>query len=781
MRLTNSVDVADRPAIASAVPLLHPRSPWQIQPLVAGLFCFSVLMLLGSYYVSCWTSTGPTVFSIATAVATSQHLFTQERHLVSWLAVPMAGWAMWWPLWLATLFVVGLRWVPCNNWTRPVVKLVALGSAARYIGWRSFGETLNFTNGVSTTLSLWMYGAEMISFGMTVLCTLYTLQSNEQQRSAQADRDEPQVRSGEYQPSVDIFVPTYNESVAIIQRTVIGCQQIEYANKRIYICDDGRRATMRQLAQKLGCGYITQPDGVVNRHAKAGNLNHALTQTDGELIVVFDADFVPYANFLMRTVGFFQNDRVAVLQTPQDTYNADHHTRNLGIDHLFPNDLQHFFRLDQSLRDRLNAAICCGTSYVARRQALASVGGYYTGCIPEDASTSFLLLTEGWEVAYLNEPLSNGEAPRHYRDFITQRMRWLQGNLQIFLRYRDIPVFTSPQLSGLQKISMLAIVVGTIFGPLTRMTYFLVPLISSYLGSTAYVVTAPEVIYYTLPYMALMVGSYAWVSNYHHSQVFSDMYETIVCIPSIQTMVSMLWQGAFKGGFKVTAKGVTSAKKSYNLGQTWLLWVLAALYAGFIGVTLWGREARLWSADEGQDVLLLWMGYNLFWLVVGGLAAIDQPERRQSDRYPMQTNCAVMIDGVAWKGHTLDVSEGGVRLQLGGRVSIKLPRQVDLIFEDRQFAIAAAVLDTQIQPDQTQMLLRFAPPTIAQSRHLTSMLYSEYSGWKRAKQIGTIDAWLAVLKAVLTLRPIRRSSDRQRCWLNQKRNYFTVARKLNLP
>jgi cellulose synthase (UDP-forming) len=260
--------------------------------------------------------------------------------------------------------------------------------------------------------------------------------------------------------------------------------------------------------------------------------------------------------------------------------------------------------------------------------------------------------------------------------------------------------------------------------------------------------------------MVLLVGSYAWVSNYHHSQVFSDMYETIVCLPSIQTMLSMLIRGPFQGGFQVTAKGVTKAGKSYNLGQTWLLWLLAALYAGFIGVTLWGREARLWFTYEGQDLLLLWMGYNLFWLVVGGLAAIDQPEQRQSDRYPVQTNCEVIIDGVAWKGYTLDVSEGGARLQLGGRLMGAIDQPVDLIFEDRQFAVTATILDRQLLPDQTQLFLRFVTPTIGQSRHLTAMLYSEYSWWKRAKQMGTLDAWFAVIKAVFTLRPITQSYDR---------------------
>jgi cellulose synthase (UDP-forming) len=98
------------------------------------------------------------------------------------------------------------------------------------------------------------------------------------------------VLSGRYLPSVDVFVPTYNEPEYIVRRTVIGCQAMEYPNKTIYILDDTRRPFIKALAEELRCEYITRPD---NTHAKAGNLNNALRYTQGELIQLWMRTLFP--------------------------------------------------------------------------------------------------------------------------------------------------------------------------------------------------------------------------------------------------------------------------------------------------------------------------------------------------------------------------------------------------------------------------------------------------------------------------------------------------------
>ena len=120
---------------------------------------------------------------------------------------------------------------------------------------------------------------------------------NIKERHREADLKSLAVVNGIFVPSIDILIPTYNEPVFILRRTIIGCQALDYENKTIYLLDDTNRLEMRKLAGELGCNYMIRPD---NTYAKAGNLNHAIANTNGELIVVFDADFVVRDNGSIR-------------------------------------------------------------------------------------------------------------------------------------------------------------------------------------------------------------------------------------------------------------------------------------------------------------------------------------------------------------------------------------------------------------------------------------------------------------------------------------------------
>jgi cellulose synthase (UDP-forming) len=248
-------------------------------------------------------------------------------------------------------------------------------------------------------------------------------------RNRDADKMSMEVIEGKYNPSVDIFIPTYNEPEFILRRTILGCQALDYANKKIYLLDDKRRVEMRSLAQELGCEYITRPD---NRHAKAGNLNHALPRTSGELIVVFDADFIPTKNFLIRTVGFFQNPQIGIVQTHKSFYNPDPVARNLGLEKVLTEEEEISYRYSQILRDGTDTAMCCGTSFVIRRSALEEVGGFVTDSLSEDYFTGIRLAALGYRVIYLGESLSAGLSAESISDFVAQRLRWARGTLQAF-------------------------------------------------------------------------------------------------------------------------------------------------------------------------------------------------------------------------------------------------------------------------------------------------------------------------------------------------------------
>lgn len=267
-----------------------------ISPGVWLLFTTSAIVFISTLFISSWTSTGPTFFSPQEVNS------TVDRVVPASLQVPTIDWELLLPIVAVLSLCICLRFIRATNGTRLIVKLIVLFLAARYFTWRTVA-TLNFSHPASTIFSLTIYIVEVISFFSCCLYMLQTIWSTSKQRRMEADRYSQAVISGEYLPSVDVLVPTYNEPDYIVRRTVIGCQAMEYPNKTIYILDDTRRPNIKALARELGCEYITRPD---NTHAKAGNLNNALKYISGELIVPIDADFVPFKNFLTRTVGFFK-------------------------------------------------------------------------------------------------------------------------------------------------------------------------------------------------------------------------------------------------------------------------------------------------------------------------------------------------------------------------------------------------------------------------------------------------------------------------------------------
>lgn len=149
--------------------------------------------------------------------------------------------------------------------------------------------------------------------------------------------------------TVDVYVPTYNEDTAILHRTILAAKEISYPHET-YVLDDGGRAEVKRLAQRLGVHYISRPEHV---HAKAGNINYAMEQTSGELIAIFDADHIPLRNFLDRTLGYFEDERMGFVQTPHVFYNFGSFQTSADFRHRkYWDDQQLFFRVVQPGKNR---------------------------------------------------------------------------------------------------------------------------------------------------------------------------------------------------------------------------------------------------------------------------------------------------------------------------------------------------------------------------------------------------------------------------------------------
>jgi cellulose synthase (UDP-forming) len=168
--------------------------------------------------------------------------------------------------------------------------------------------------------------------------------------------------------TVDVYVATYDEPIDLVLATARGAAAIRYPHET-WVLDDGARPELRAAVEALGIGYLQRDDAWQDRplHAKAGNLNNALMSTQGEFVLVLDADQVPHPEILDAVLGYFHDPAVALVQTPQTNRNVPAHDP-LG------SEAPLFYGPIQQGKDGWNAAFFCGSNAVIRREALMALG-----------------------------------------------------------------------------------------------------------------------------------------------------------------------------------------------------------------------------------------------------------------------------------------------------------------------------------------------------------------------------------------------------------------------
>jgi cellulose synthase (UDP-forming) len=351
-------------------------------------------------------------------------------------------------------------------------------------------------------------------------------------RSNEADRHEMRIRAlpPEQLPTVDLFIPTYNEPAEVLEKTITGALCLDYPSVNIWVLDDGRRPWLKQLCEAKGIGYLNRPD---NAHAKAGNINHALTQTNAELVAIFDAVFIPQRNFLMRTVGFFEDPKIGIVQLPHAFYNPDPMQANLALRKALPDEQRFFFDVIMPSRDAWNAAFCCGSNSVTRRVALNAIGGGLpTDSITEDMLLSMTLLRKGYVTRFLGEKLAFGLAPETVEAFFVQRQRWARGAIQI-LYLANGPLGRG--LSLMQRLLFLP--THWLSLGLRSLIAILAPIIFLWSGlSPVFNVSPTDVLYYFLPMtLAITGGIWAFAPRQHFplASLVQGTFLSFKIVPSV--------------------------------------------------------------------------------------------------------------------------------------------------------------------------------------------------------------------------------------------------------
>ena len=250
---------------------------------------------------------------------------------------------------------------------------------------------------------------------------------------------------------MDVLIATHNEPVDLLYTTVNACTFMEYPDKEkvhIYICDDGIRPEVEKLAKDLGVGYIGCPD---NQHAKSGNYNHALSETNSPLIVTFDAGMIPQRKFLVKTVPYFfaqkwidedgtyrerteeecrSIKKIGLVQTPQSFYNQDLFQYNLFMENNIPNEQDYFSREINVSRNATNSVAYTGSNTILLREAMEEIGGFPYHTITEDFETSIRLQKAGYITYATTEVLAAGLSTTTVASMMKQRIRWAQGVIQ---------------------------------------------------------------------------------------------------------------------------------------------------------------------------------------------------------------------------------------------------------------------------------------------------------------------------------------------------------------
>jgi cellulose synthase (UDP-forming) len=263
----------------------------------------------------------------------------------------------------------------------------------------------------------------------------------------------PQATPGR---SVDVYVCTYDEPAEVVMATLAGCRALTYPHTT-WLLDDGRRPEMEEMAKLAGARYLTRED---NSHAKAGNLNAALPRTEGDLVLVLDADHVPMPDALDALVGYFDDERMAVVQTPHDFFNHDSAQHYAVGRH----EQSLFYRVVCPGKNRHGATYWCGSAALINRHALLAIGGVATETIAEDFHTTIRLLRDGWRSRYHDEVLVQGLAPHDLDGYLLQRDRWARGNLAVFT-LPESPL-RARELTPKQRLSYLASLLAYLAPPM---------------------------------------------------------------------------------------------------------------------------------------------------------------------------------------------------------------------------------------------------------------------------------------------------------------------------
>jgi cellulose synthase (UDP-forming) len=638
----------------------------------------------------------------------------------------------------ATGFIVAMILSKTGNRLGTLAMMVlSVTASLRYMFWR-VTETLGFETWIDTFFGTGLLLAEIYALVVLLLGYFQTAWPLERKPVPMP----PDITTW---PTVDVFIPTYNEPLEVVKQTVFTALALDWPLEKVkvFVLDDGRRDEFRTFCEEVGVGYVTRDN---NRHAKAGNINAALKVTDGEFVAIFDCDHVPTRSFLQVTMGWFMRDKkLAMLQTPHYFFSPDPFEKNLETFRAIPNEGELFYGLIQDGNDLWNATFFCGSCAVIRREPLLEVGGIAVETVTEDAHTALKLNRLGYNTAYLAIPQAAGLATESLSGHIGQRIRWARGMAQICRV--DNPLF-GPGLKLGQRLCYLNAMLHFFYG-LPRLIFLTAPLSFLLFGAHIFQASAVMITAFALPHILHASITNSRIQGRFRHSFWNEVYETVLAWYILRPVV-VAFINPKLGKFNVTAKGGV-------IDESYFDWTIARPYIILLFLNMLGFVVGIVILANGGTIEPVTVVINLFWtfynMVIASASIAVASENKQirlAPRVAAQLPSTVRFaNGRTIACETQDFSQTGLGLTLPANMEVPLGEKVQVsIFRHRDEGVFPAVV---VFNRDNRLGVHFENLTVKQQVELAQLTFARADTWANAWGNGVRDTPLTALKTVVRI------------------------------
>lgn len=471
-------------------------------------------------------------------------------------------------------------------------------------------------------------------------------------------------------PLVDVYITTFKEPVDVVRRTISGALSISYANKAIYLLDDGNRPAMKSLADEMKVNYIARENNI---DFKAGNLNNALSQTSGEFILSLDADHLCASTIIDYALPELLGDpEIGLLQFAHRSHNPSIIDKTLRYQG-FATELASLFYVHLPSVDFWHGVFWVGSGAVLRRKALDDLGGVCAGTVTEDVHTTFRLFDRGWKTFYVPLPQVLALSPETLSALLTQHKRWFTGTIQLVF---DQKYWRYKHLSLAHRILQMFIFVCS-FSFMPRLLWIASPILFVLLQIYPSRMLPLDFMVAWLPVIYFSVVGNRLACRKNSSPVIIDMLDTVKAPALFMALSAICTRGLYQP-FQSTPKGIKYAS-DWPLSIPYILMLVLVFAAAFT------YSVNYVQHPDASFPILIFSWYYVFLLSCSACIALEKPQPIYMNSVPADLPVTISFQDKHFDARLLRVSESGATIACAGLMAIDADEKLQVVFRNNDY------------------------------------------------------------------------------------------------